>query len=204
MIALNWDDLYPPAGGDVWYYGDTANGRFIIEYDSIPYYDAQSTPEWFELIISRYGSNSTLCAQYRTASQTGSSTVGIQDPTGTVFIQCLCNGSYTHGAAPLVPGRAINYAVDRMAVEEQHDARVDAPRLTVSPNPSRSATGFRLNTGPLEPAATLGLYDAAGRLVRPLDIRHSSFVISGMPAGVYIVRLSTGSRTATAKAVVTR
>ena len=204
MIALNWDDLYPPAGGSIWYYGDTANGRFIIEYDSIPYYDAQDTPEWFELIISRSGSHSALCAQYRTANQTSSATVGIQDPTSTVFIQCLYNGTYTHGAAPIVAGRAINYAVDRMAVEEQHDARARAPRLTVSPNPSRSATGFRLTTGTLDPTATLGLYDAAGRLLRSFDTRNSSFVVSGIPAGVYIIRLTSSDMTAAAKAVVTR
>ena len=54
MIALNWDDLYPfndsPSGG-VYYFGDSANHRFIVEYDSVAYYRPQSEMRKFELIV---------------------------------------------------------------------------------------------------------------------------------------------------------
>jgi hypothetical protein len=215
MICLNWDDLYPPAGGGVWYYNDTVNDRFIIEYDSIPYYAAQETPEWFELLIYRYGpthQHFAFCAQYRTASQTNSATIGMQDPTRTVFIQCLYNCAYAPAAAPLVPGRAINYDVPWMAIEEPPtaDRHGASPALFLDHGLVVDRTDVRFSL-PQSGTAELMVVDQSGRKIAVLaqgrmaaGAHTATWDATRLAGGVYFVRLSTDGRTVTAKAVVAR
>jgi hypothetical protein len=77
--------------------------------------------------------------------------------------------------------------------------------FSVSPNPCRASGVVHLTTGPLEHStASLRVFDTSGRLVLSRPVLSSSFTlpVSLLAAGVYLVRLDTGSYAATAKLVV--
>ncbi len=77
--------------------------------------------------------------------------------------------------------------------------------LTCEPNPCRGATTvrpspFALRHSPL----TLRAYDAQGRLVLSQPVRSSSFILhtSSLAPGVYVVKLQSGSASATQKLIL--
>ena len=87
-----WLDLYPPAGGTVWYYYDAVNMRHIIEWDNVMSYATPRTPQKFEIIIHRDG---VINLMYHTVQPpcVNASTVGIENSTGTEAVQCTYMGS---------------------------------------------------------------------------------------------------------------
>lgn len=226
MVCANWDDLYPASGGggagNVYYYHDTANHRFIIEYDSVRYYSGTERDK-FELIVSDTtivtptGDNDVV-VQYMTAAGYSSSTLGIEDPTRAIAIQALYDGTYHRGCAPMAAGRAIRYTTDepQTAVTEP-TAGVNLARkpLEVSPNPFN--TSARINWQMrYDGAADLRVFDASGRVVRTLASGpHAAgpytAVWSGtddagrrLAHGVYFVRLVTPDQTVRVKTVLAR
>jgi hypothetical protein len=221
MICGNWDDLDPaPDGtGYIYMYGDTANHRLVVEWDSVAYYNSQTTLDKFEIVfydttVTTPSGDNVIVAQYMTANGYSSSTVGIEDPTRAIGIQDLYNGTYNQAAAQIQAGRAIKYAAITSSAIDQGITRV-ALRLGLSvlPNPL-SGNGFVRFSLPEPGPVTLKLYSADGRLVRtllsnsamtpgtysvPIVIRHSSFDIA---RGVYFLRLETGSGTVASKLVM--
>jgi len=234
-VFLNWDDLYPVSGsggaGYVYWYHDTANHRFIVEYDSVKYYYG-TTRDKFEVVyydttvVTPSGDN-VIVAQYMTAAGFSSSTVGLQDPTSAVGIQDLYNGTLTHGAAPIAAGRAIKYTTAApTGVIEQTAGATPGKRLTLTSlgNPSRGRVALSYSL-PAAGLATLSAYDRTGRLVRRWDVRaghdpnlrdsgscpKSVVVWDGtdaegrkVGAGVYLVRLVAGDKSVVAKTTVVR
>jgi hypothetical protein len=93
-ICALWDDLYPPGPpvGQVLYYYDAANSRFIVEWNDVMSYTSPRTPQKFEIILYPSGQ---IDFMYHTlqAPCLNSSTVGIQNATGTVGVQVTFNGS---------------------------------------------------------------------------------------------------------------
>jgi hypothetical protein len=81
-----------------------------------------------------------------------------------------------------------------------------APRpasLSVFPTLCRPSAFLHLTTDPLDHAATLRIFDAAGRLVSSFIFEGSSFrVPAPAAAGVYVLRVDSGGRFATARMVV--
>jgi hypothetical protein len=81
-----------------------------------------------------------------------------------------------------------------------------APRpssFSVLPNPCRASGAVLLNLGPLDHTATLRIFDAAGRLVSSFIVHGSSFIAPApAAAGVYLLRLDSAGRLATARLVV--
>jgi hypothetical protein len=222
MICANWDDLYPPTGGGVRYWHDTLNRRFIVEWDSVAYYSQRSSFESFEIIFhdttSTSSGNSEVVVQYRTATQTSSSTVGIQNPTAAIAIQCLYDGSYTRGASPWIAGHAIKFTPEAPLVGlagETGGALLPLRGIRVSPNPfgSRATVCWQL---PHDGPADLRVFDAAGRVVRTLATGHAragthTSLWDGtddlgkqVARGVYVVRLTAGNGTVSTKTVLTR
>jgi hypothetical protein len=173
-MAINWDDCYPPAGRGIWYYHDTANHRFIIEYDSIPYWSNQTAYETYEIILydttlAAQDGNCEFLFQYQTAARTSSSCMGMQDPAMTIGVTCLNDNVYTRGASAWVPGHAVKFTTDvpNVAVEEPAAGAALPQRLALlasAPNPFRGAVLLSYAV-PREMRLSLSVYDRAGRKV---------------------------------------
>ena len=224
VICPNWDDLYPGYSGEgyVYWYHDEQNHRFVIEYDSVPYYSPRDVKDKFELFIydttmaGPTGDNA-IVAQYLTANRYSSSTVGLQDPGQTVGIQCLYDGDYHRAASMIAPGRAIRYCTDSMVTGVGEFGPSGAMRLELraAPNPVqlRSAVFFSL---PMAGRARLTVHDIAGRLVRTLadaELERGRYTFTwnrkdddgrDVAAGVYLYRLETDAGNLCRKAVLVR
>jgi hypothetical protein len=220
-VCVNWDDLYPPAGNGVWYYHDEANHRFIVEWDSVRYYSG-SVYDKSEIIIYdttvTYGDNEVVMQYYR-ADQTNSATVGEQDPTKTIAIQCLLDGQYHRGSAAVEAGRAIKFTTDDPnAVTEPEAGASRVPvrlALSVAPNPFHRAASIAWQV-PVAGRVRLTVFDVTGRAVRTLvQGEHPAGVYisvwdgsdqSGRPVatGTYVYKLETPAGLLTTKAVLLR
>jgi hypothetical protein len=222
MVALVWDDLYPPVGGGVWYFHDAPNHRFVVEYDSVAYYSPQTSWDKYEFILydstvpSPTGEN-VIDVQYLTANNYISTTVGIQDPTATIAIQCLFEGTYHRGAALLAANRAIRYiAGTPLTGIAQSDVNPTAAKVSVFPNPFAG----RLNlVVPVLGGQTIsaGIYDNTGRFVRKLSTpQHPTLGAQSLTwdardargarvaPGIYFYRVMTGNQEYTGKVILAR
>jgi hypothetical protein len=86
LIAPYWDDLDPSSGlGQIWWYDDVANNRFIIEWQGIPHYGTWGSYT-FETILYEDG---TIDFMYQelTPGSVECSSVGIENSTGTYGLQ---------------------------------------------------------------------------------------------------------------------
>jgi len=229
-VFANWDDLYPRIGGGgagyIYWYHDSAGHRLIVEYDSVRYYSGSGRDKfeviYYDTTVASPSGDNVIVAQYMTAAGFTSSTVGIQDPTRTIGIQDLCNGTLTHGAAPIAPGRAIKYTTDPpTGVSEQASSPRPACPLALKAigNPSRGRIAFSYSL-PTGGNAALSVYDRAGRLVRRWDVTPGPSSLVPGPAsltwdgtdangrkvgsGVYLVRLVAGEKSAVTKTAVVR
>jgi hypothetical protein len=112
MIAPFWDDIDPQAGGDVYKWTDTVNHRFIIQYDDVPRWNTNNI-ETFQIVLLNpaYYPTPTGDGQilfiYKTVTDAGSCTVGIENPGQTDGVEYLYEGSYDSHAAPLAGNLAI-------------------------------------------------------------------------------------------------
>ncbi len=112
MIAPFWDDLNPLAGGDIYQWQDTANHRFIIQFDDVPIYgtDDRQTFQVVFLHPDYYPTptgDGEILFLYQDVTNPSSCTVGIENPGQTDGIAYLCDGSYDPHAAPLEDGLAV-------------------------------------------------------------------------------------------------
>ncbi len=222
MFCLYWDDLYPPTGGGVWYYHDATNHRFIVEYDSVPLYRNRTAFQKFQLILydttlAAGDGNCKAVVQYQIVSDLTSCTVGEQDPTRTIAIQCLFDGAYSRGCAAIEPNRAIKFATDDptgvVVADQPEPGR--SQRLWVNSNP----VGGTIHIGYVltRPERTqVAVYDNSGRRIRLLFEGQQSagrhqLIWDGcdatgtrLAAGVYWLQLQNDSELSTTKVVFTR
>ncbi len=93
IIAPLWDDFSPQLLGNVYYYPDSSNDRFIITYENIPFFGTTSTAT-FQVILYETG---RIDFQYQSV-QNGSTgaTVGIENIDGTEGIQIVNNEAFVH------------------------------------------------------------------------------------------------------------
>jgi len=224
LLAANWDDLYPPSGNGVWYYHDSANHRFIVEWDSVRYYNPNNIWEKFQIILydttlAGEDGNCKFTFQYLTANYPGNSaTVGIQNQGGARFIQVLYNGTYHRAASPWVPGHAIKFSTDyQTGIAENRVSGLSPVRLAVrvAKNPAQSRVILHYSL-PFADRVTLDVVDRSGRLVRRFEFgeqRSGNYKVQWdgrdnqgrtVPAGVYWIQLSTSRNSKTAKAVLVR
>jgi hypothetical protein len=219
-LCLLWDDLYPAAGRGVWWYHDAANHRFIVEYDSVCKYSPRGSYVIGQFIIydttvaTPTGDN-VILLQYRGGNDFASSTVGIEDPTATIGINCVSDAGYHRGCAPLGPGRAIKYTtLDPTGIAETPvEPALGGLRLSLDRNPVRGRAAIRFvlpATGSME----LGVYDRTGRRIRSLvsgqraagagtvewDGRDDAG--RSLAQGVYFLRLDAAGQRSAVKAVM--
>ncbi len=93
LVALFWDDLNPSGAPKVYYYHDTANNRFIVEYYQVPRFGGSGSLT-MEAILYPDG---RIVYQYLTMTGTlNSATIGIEDSAGAVGLQVCFNANYVH------------------------------------------------------------------------------------------------------------
>ncbi len=220
MFCLKWDDLYPPTGGGVWYYHDAANHRFIIEWDSVHYYNPRDSWDKMEIVfydttLAANDGNTVVLFQYLTARHNSSATIGEQDPSLSIFIQVVYNDEYHRGAAPLTAGRAIKFTTNEPVVALTEDADAGNTRLTgfrALPTTFRNRLQIHF-TVRTATRITLSVFDRTGRKVRTLLNNHLKpdnyqIVWDGrddagrkLSQGIYIIRLESENESGNLKAV---
>jgi hypothetical protein len=101
MIAVWWDDLDPTKGGNIYYYSDVANERFIISFVDVKnYYSTTGTGSLtFQAILY---SNGKFQLQFDSmdpgsdAYGLAGSTIGIENSTGDDGLEVVYNAAYMH------------------------------------------------------------------------------------------------------------
>jgi hypothetical protein len=88
VIYAYWDDLNPGSGGDVYYYADAANGRFIVSWVGV-FHFGNTSPETFQVILEP---PTSVYLHYQTLTVTNSMTVGVENSDGTSAIELNFNG----------------------------------------------------------------------------------------------------------------
>jgi len=91
LIAPFWDDLNPGAGGDIYYYADEANGRFIAEWDQVSHYGNTTDKVTFQVILTI---NGEILIQYKDMVDVNECTVGTENATGDDGLQVTFNAAY--------------------------------------------------------------------------------------------------------------
>jgi subtilisin family serine protease len=103
MLAPFWDDFNPNFGGTIYYYADSANSRFIAQWEQVWHFPS-GPAETFQVIVNADGS---ILYQYKTVVSDGSCTIGIENADGTDGLQVIYDtAGYLHD------GLAIEFAVD--------------------------------------------------------------------------------------------
>ncbi len=99
LIAMWWDDLDPRQGGNIYYYSDAANERFIVSFEDIRFYSGISGTGSlnFQLILKPDGA---IMLQYGVMDPGSlnleSATVGIQNSEADDALEVVYNAAYMH------------------------------------------------------------------------------------------------------------
>lgn len=99
FIAMYWDDLNPGYGGNIYYYRDTTNNRFIVSFVGVPFYywfgGTGSTS--FEAVLYPDGDIELNYATMSAGSHSlTSATIGIENINASDGLQIVYNASYMH------------------------------------------------------------------------------------------------------------
>ncbi|UCF71114.1 MAG: T9SS type A sorting domain-containing protein [candidate division WOR-3 bacterium] len=219
MVAGLWDFLHPAVTGqpaDIYYFYDSANNRFIVEFFRVGHFPSGLNQETFEIILydPAYYPTPTadgeVVVQYLTELQAlGVSTLGIENYSQTVGVEYCYNATYDSLAVPVTDSFAIRYTTiapsPGVSEYSEPDILPAQTRLaTIHPNPFTRQLRIDYVLAAGDGSARLSIYDAAGRLVRDLTsvvVRtgYQSSVIwdardghgRQVPSGIYFVRLDT-------------
>ncbi len=97
FIAMYWDDLRPPSGGNIYYYRDTANNRFIVSFVGVPfyYYGGGTGSATFEAVLYPDGDIELHFATMNGGSHgLTSATIGIENINANDGLQIVYDASY--------------------------------------------------------------------------------------------------------------
>jgi hypothetical protein len=214
LLCVNWDDLYPPTGGGLWYMHDTLNHCFVVEWDSVAYFSAQTTFDKYEVLLydstSRaHDGNNKFAYQYYTANNYTSNTIGEQDPTEAIGIQALFDGAYHRACATIVAGRAIKFSSDSILTGvSESPVGLSLKKLALrAPNNPFRGTGRIQFSLPSATPVRLTVFDISGRQTRVLLSSRGASLKAGTynlvwdgnddagrhaAGGIYFYRLETG------------
>jgi hypothetical protein len=138
-----WDDMNLGLGGSVWYWYDSVNVRFIIEFYQVMHF-ASGGPYTFEVILNADG---TILFQYLDVNTpTNSNTIGIQggDGSSNYFLQYYYDGlpfdNEVHDSL------AILFAYQKL----EHDVKavnIVSPGTTIDPGSAIDIEANVLNYG---------------------------------------------------------
>lgn len=204
IVAFLWDDLAPSRSGNIFYYYDRQGHRFIVEFDSIPYFGL--TNKWervqvqvFDSTIAGSDQDNPITIQFQTVNDFRSVTVGLQNRDGSSGLTYLWNGNYPRTAAPLIPERALSIIrAEPTGWEEGFSRKLLDTQITAFPNPFREKTIVQINPA-CNTAGEVGVYQPDGRLVRKIYAGQSpgkSYLWDGrdekgkkVAPGIYFIKL---------------
>ncbi len=191
LIAPFWDDLDPNAtdsSGNVCYWYDATNHRFVIEYSRVQHLHDPTNPtpaelQTFEVMLfdpqyypTQTGDGEILFQYYDITNDDvwhNYATVGIEDHDHTTGLEYTFANHYPDAAAPLANNRAIKFTTDPpdtfFGIREFKNSAAANSWLEISPNPFRQRLEIRCmirDPGSTIQDVALGIYDATGRLVR--------------------------------------
>ncbi len=185
MVAVFWDDLYEgdEIDGDIYYYHDAANHRFIVEWDSITHNDYPAEPhkEVFQAILldpahyTTYSGDGEIICQYKKVEEIDSNTIGIENNTQVIGLQYVFNNDYDPTASPLQNELAIKLTTESpygylfVGVDDNKFAdNTDGYSLEQNtPNPFSTHTVISYSI-PQQSNVMLNIYNFKGELVRRL------------------------------------
>ncbi len=205
IVAFLWDDLAPSRYGSIWFYYDTANHRFVVEFDSISYFGMAECWEKvqvhvYDTAIAGPNRDNPIAIHFQTINDFRLVTVGMQNHNGSAGLTYLWDGRYPRTAAPLVSQRSLWIEGEVPSGEKEVLTRVKmGGSVQVVPNPFRNTVRVIVPSG-LEAEATV--YRADGRLVKRLwsaQFPGAVFVWDGrdennrkVAPGLYFVRMEKG------------
>ncbi|RKY97476.1 MAG: hypothetical protein DRQ10_08540, partial [Candidatus Hydrothermota bacterium] len=221
IVAAFWCDLNPSAGGQIAYYHDTINHRFIVEYYQVPHF-YNSAPETFEVIF--YDPNyyptptgdGVIVLQYATVQRPNSPTVGIENLSGTIGLQYQYENELSPYAYGLQNGRAVKFTTEppTQAIAEDEDASPNPTsklNLIVKSNPVTGGKIEMLLSLDEQSDVRIGLYSINGRMVRSMHLGrldagiHSiAMATDGLADGLYFMRVTTNSDKLVRKVLILR
>ncbi len=156
-LAAFWDDLDPSLYGDIYYYDDTNNHRWIVQFDECAHYGNSAVRETFQVIIldPQYYQTPTgdgeCIYQYQYVADATSTTVGIEDETETRGLRYVFNDNYDPNAQPILANRAI------LITTKQPYGSVNTPWLHILDYTLSDSAGGN-NNGIVEPDETIDIY----------------------------------------------
>jgi hypothetical protein len=187
MVAVFWDDLYDHDFflGDIIYYNDAENHRFIIEWDSIAQNNIliEIVKENFQVILlnPQYYPTSTgdgeIIMQYKKVEAPETNTIGIENFAQNIGLQYVFDNNYDPTASALGNESAIKFTTEPpfttiiTSLEENADAGKisDGSRLGQNkPNPFISRTRIDYSLAQAS-NVTLKIYNVDGALIRILQ-----------------------------------
>jgi hypothetical protein len=185
MAASFWDDLYDneTIEGNILFYSDAVNHRFIIEWDSIARNDFGAEPsiEVFQAVLYDPAYYPTLTGdgeivfQYRNLDKTESSTVGIENHNQDTGLQYVFNNAYNPTASVLTDHFAIKFTTEPpfasiiTAIGDEQDNKAGSGYLLGQNNPNPFLAGTRITYSlPVGSSVSLKIFNMNGIPVRTL------------------------------------
>ncbi|MBA7710038.1 hypothetical protein ES703_118966 [subsurface metagenome] len=225
MIAGLWDDLDPGNSGqpsDIYYYYDTVNHRFIVEYFRVEHWPS-GYHETFEIILYDPGYYPTptgdgeIIVQYLLPMHQSDNTLGIENYSETIGIQYYYDGTYHELAIPVTDSFALKYTTyppEYVGIEEEPVSVLNLPKVYGLSNSYPNPCGKRVVINyqiPRKGEMSLRVYDVSGRLTDVLidgvvEPGYHSLRLDtkGYASGVYFYRLVAGDKTFTRKMIVVK
>ncbi len=217
MVAPFWDDLNPSSSGEVYYYHDAVNHRFIVEWSGVPHFGG-SQPYTFEVIFydPAYYPTPTgdglILFQYQQVPDAGSATIGIENPSETDALQYWYNGTGDVTVLGPAAGRAILFTTSlNVAVNE--DISMDKLAFSVYPNTIIDRATISFNLSRISPVS-IKIYDVSGKLVKRMEIKNAAPGFhrvswnlrnsrgSVVPSGMYFIRIEAEGMSKVKKVIV--
>jgi len=185
MVGVFWDDLYDldlNQEGEILYYNDDANHRFIIQWDSIAQNvdGAEPVKEVFQAILfdpefyPTASGDGEIVFQYKTVEDEETATVGIENHSQDIGLQYVYNNDYDATASIVDNGIAIKFTTEPpfynliTGIKDDPDFSTNGFELSQNhPNPFNSNTWINYKL-PDTRSVLLVIYNVDGEIVRTL------------------------------------
>jgi hypothetical protein len=181
VVAPYWDNLnFPEEDGDIYYYHDAANHRFIVQWSRLGRKIDLEEPEFyvtFQAILYDPAYNETLTGdgeivfQYHTIPEADECTIGIGNLENSDGLQYLYNTYYAASASTITNELAIKFTTDTMFPTDIETENINSPkRIELAqnyPNPFNPNTTIRYTLNRTADVK-LAIYDVSGKLIRTL------------------------------------